>query len=147
MNDWTRGDIIALIGLAVAVVSCIAAILAIPSLRRLLGFGGKDLWIHTPKNKQRISVQHGERKPIVRSISGEVAGYRKAEIERLGLFVEVLIQTDKWYPQGNAPLETDGKWGLSDARFGGSVHIIKAVLKDRHNREHQSASIEVTVSD
>jgi hypothetical protein len=146
MNDWSRGDIIALIGLVVAVVSCIAAILAIPSLRKLFRFGRKDLWIQTPKNKQRISIQHGEYKPIVRAISGEIAGYRKSEIERLGLFVEVLIKTDKWYPQGDAIVEGDGKWTLTDARFGGSVHIIKAVLKDRYSRELQSASIEVIVS-
>ena len=146
MNDWSRGDIIALIGLVVAVISCIAAILAIPSLRNLFGLGRKDLWIHTPKNKQRIFIQHSEHQPIVRAISGEIAGYRKSEIERLGLFVEVLIKTDKWYPQGNAIVEGDGKWTFLDARFGGSVHIIKAVLKDRFNRELHSASIEVMVS-
>jgi hypothetical protein len=146
MNDWSRGDIIAVTGLVVAVVSCIAAILAIPSLRKIFGFGRKDLWIHTPKNKQQISIQHGEHKPIVRAISGEIAGYRKSEIERLGLFVEVLIKTDKWYLQGDAIVESDGKWTLTEARFGGSVHIIKAVLKDRYNRELQSASIEVMVS-
>jgi len=146
MNDWSRGDIIALIGLVVAVVSCIAAILAIPNLRKLFGFDPKDVWIHTPKNKQQISIQHGECKPIVRAISGEVAGYRKTEIEKLGLCIEVLIKTDKWYPQGHAIVESDGKWTLPDACFGGSVHTIKAVLKDRYHRELHSTSIEVAVS-
>jgi hypothetical protein len=146
MNEWTRGDIIAVIGLVVAVISCVAAILAIPSLRRLVGVGGKDLWIHTPKNKDEISILYGEHQPIVRAVSGEVTGYSEKEIERLGLFVEVLIKTDQWYPQGNARVDGDGKWTLKDARFGGSVHIIKAVLKDRHGREHQSAEIEVMVS-
>jgi|GEM_PF-6816481 hypothetical protein len=146
MNDWTRGDIIALIGLLVAIISCVAAVLAIPSLRKLFGLGRKDIWIYTPKNKQEIFISHGEHKPIVRPIAGQVIGYRQTEIERLGLFVEVLIKTDKWYPQGHATVEADGKWTLNDARFGGSVHIIKAVLKDRHNREYQSASIEVAVS-
>ena len=146
MNEWSRGDIIALIGLAVAIMSCVAAILAIPSLKRLFGLGGKDLWIHTPKNKDEISILHGERKPIVRPVSGEVTGYSEKEIERLGLFVEVLIKTDRWYPQGNARVDGDGTWTLKEAHFGGSVHLIKAVLKDRHSREHKSAEIEVTVS-
>jgi hypothetical protein len=146
MNDWTRGDIISLIGLAVAIISCVAAILAIPSLRRLIGLRGKELWIYTPKNKEEVSILHGEHKPIVRAVSGEVAGYSEKEIGRLGLFVEVLIKTDEWYPQGHARVEGDGKWMLKDARFGGSVHIIKAILKDRHSREHESAEIEVTVS-
>jgi hypothetical protein len=73
-------------------------------------------------------------------------GYGEKEIERLGLFVEVVIKTDQWYPQGCAIVTGDGKWSLKEARFGGSVHIIKAVLKDRHNHEHQSAEIEVTIS-
>jgi len=146
MNEWTRGDILALIGLIVAIISCVVAILAIPPLRRLFGLGGKDLWIHTPKNKDNIFMIHGESKPILRPISGQISGYHEREIERLGLFVEVLIKTDKWYPQGNAPVADDGKWTLKDARFGGSVHIIRAILKDRHNREHQSASIEVHLS-
>lgn len=146
MNDWSRGEIISLIGLGLAVISCIAAILAVPNLRKLFGFRGKELWIHTPKNKQQIFIQHGEHKPIVRAISGEIAGYRKSEIERLGLFVEVHIKTDKWYPQGNATVESDGKWTLTDAYFGGTLHVIKAVLKDRYNRELQFATIEVSVS-
>jgi hypothetical protein len=146
MSDWSRGEIIALVGLVVAVISCVAAILAIPSLRRLLGFSGKDLWIHTPKNKAEISILHGEHKPIVRTVSGEITGYGEKEIEKLGLFVEVLIKTDQWYPQGSAIVESGGKWTLKEARFGGTGHIIKAVLKDRYNREHQSAEVEVTVS-
>jgi hypothetical protein len=146
MSDWSRGEIIALVGLVVAVTSCVAAILTVPGLRRLLGFSGKDLWINTPKHKAEVSMLHGEHKPIVRTVSGEITGYGEKEIERLGLFVEVLIKTDQWYPQGSAIVESDGKWSLKEARFGGSVHIIKAVLKDRHNREHQSAQIEVTVS-
>lgn len=146
MNAWNHSDTIALIGLIVAIISCIAAILGIPGLRKLLGFGRKELWIHTPKNKQRISIQHGESKPIVHAISGEIAGYRKSEIERLGLFVQVLIETDKCYRQGDAIVESGGKWTLTDAYFGGSVHIVKAVLKDRYNRELQSTSIEVIVS-
>jgi hypothetical protein len=146
MNEWSRGDIIALIGLVVAVVSCVAAILAIPSLRRLVGLGGKDIWIHTPKNKDEISILHGEHMPIVRTVSGDVTGYSEKEIEKLGLFVEVLIKTDQWYSQGSAKVESDGKWTLKEAHFGGSVHIIKAILKDRHSREYKSAEIEVTVS-
>jgi hypothetical protein len=70
----------------------------------------------------------------------------KKEIERLGLFVEVLVKTDIWYPQENTPVRANGEWTLKDARFGGSTHIIKAVLKDRHRREYESAEIEVTVS-
>src|ERR1043166_9146976 len=119
MGEWTRRDIIALIGLFVAIISCFAVILAIPSLRRLLGLGGKELWIQTPKNKEEIPILHGEHKPIGRAVSGEIAGYSEKEIERLGLFVEVLIKTDRWYPQGNAGVESDGKWTLRDARFGG----------------------------
>jgi len=146
MNDWTRGDIIALIGVVVAVISCVAAILAMPNLRQLVGLGGKDFWIHTPKNKEKLPILHGEHRPIVRTVSGEVIGYSEKEIERLGLFVEVLIKTDQWYPQGSARVDSDGKWSLKEARFGGSDHIIKAVLKDRYHHEHKSAEIEVTVS-
>jgi hypothetical protein len=58
----------------------------------------------------------------------------------------VFIKTDQWYPQGNARIDGEGRWTLKDVRFGGSVHIIKAVLKDRHGREHKSAEIEATVS-
>lgn len=147
MKEWNRGDIIALAGLAVAAISCVAAILAIPSLRRLFGIGGKDIWIQTPKNKERVPILHGEHKPVVRPVSGHVAGYSRKDIERLGLFVEVLIKTDKWYPQGSTSVRRDGEWTLKDARLGGSGHIIKAVLKDRHGREYESAEIEVTVYD
>jgi hypothetical protein len=146
MNEWSRGDIIALIGLVIAVASCTAAILTIPGLRRFAGLGKRDLWIHTPRNKDVITILHGEHKPIVRTVGGEVSGYSEKEIERLGLFVDVLIKTDHWYPQGSAKVDSDGKWSLKKARFGGSIHVIKAVLKDRSGREYKSAEIEVTVS-
>jgi hypothetical protein len=146
MKEWTRGDVIALVGLVVATISCLAAILAIPSLRRLVGFAGKDIWIHTPKNKEKLSILYGEHLPIVRTVSGHVTGYSEKEVERLGLFVEVLIKTDSWYPQGSARVDGGGKWTLKETLFGGSLHVIKAVLKDRHGREHESAEIEVTVS-
>jgi hypothetical protein len=94
MKGWDGGDIIALAGLVVAAISCLAAILAIPSLRRLIGIDGKDIWIQTPKNKEEVPILHGEHKPIVRPISGHVAGYSKREIERLSVFVDVLIKTD-----------------------------------------------------
>jgi hypothetical protein len=146
MNEWTRTDILGLIGLVVAIVSCVAAVLAIPNLRRLVGLIGKDLLIFAPKNKEAIPILWGEHKPIVRPISGEVTGFSGREIEKLGLFVDILIKTDHWYPQGSARVESDGKWMLKEARFGGSVHIIKAVLKDHYSREHKSVEIELNVS-
>ncbi len=146
MNEWSRTDVIGLIGLVVAVVSCAAAVLAIPNLRRLFGLSGKDLLIFAPKNKEDIPILWGEHKPIVRPISGEVAGFSEKEIEKLGLFVDILIKTDHWYPQGSTRVESDGKWILKEARFGGSTHIIKAILKDRYSREHKSVEIEVNVS-
>ncbi len=143
MNEWSRSDLIALIGLVIAVVSCVAAILAIPNLLRR--YRAKDILILVPRNKQEISILAGEHRPIVRTVGGEVIGFTRREIEELGLFVEVLIKTDRWYLQGDVPVDTNGKWALKDARFGGFDHIIRAILKDRHSREYQSSEIEVSV--
>jgi hypothetical protein len=146
MNEWTRADILTLIGLIIGIISCVTAILAIPNLRRFVGISGKDLLVFAPKNKEEIPILWGELKPIVRPISGEVTGFSEKEIEKLGLFVEVLIKTDHWYPQGNVRVESDGKWMLKEARFGGSVHIIKVVLKDRYGREHRAIEVEASIT-
>jgi hypothetical protein len=144
MDEWARGDILALIGLMVAVVSCLAALAAVPSLWRR--YRPRDLVILEPRNKQELPVYAGEHKPIKRPIAGEVIGFSAKEIQRLGLFVEVSIKTDTWYQQGSAPVESNGKWLLREASFGGSNHIIRALLKDRHKQAHQSAEIEVLVA-
>ena len=145
MNGWTFEQIIALIGLIVGVISCVAAILAIPWLKQLMGFSAKDVWISTPRNKDKIPISYGEKMPIVRPVTGEVSGFSAKEIERLGLFVELWIETDRWYLQGSANVENDGKWVLKEAKFGGFRHIIKAILKDKRGHEYKNTEIEATV--
>jgi hypothetical protein len=151
MSEWSREEIIELAGLALAALSLVAAVLAMPNLRRLVGLGGRDIWINIPRNRDALTILYdetilsGEHGLIVRAVSGEVAGYGEKEIERLGLFVEVLIKTDAWYPQGSAAIGRDRIW-TKEAKFTrGLVNVVKAVLKDRHGNDLTSAQIKVTV--
>jgi len=111
MKDWSRGELIALISLIVAIVACLAAISVVPELRRLIGLDNKtkerDIVIFTPKNKETIARLSGESRTVKRPVVGEVCGYTDQEIERLGLYVEVLIKTDRWYPQGTTVVHSD----------------------------------------
>lgn len=149
VNDWSRSEVIALIGLFIAFATLLAAVLVLPGFRRLLGLERsvteRDVLIYAPKDGAKLFVLANETRPITRTIAGEVIGYKDKEIERLGLKVEILIKTDQWYPQDTVPIDSDGKWKLDDARFGGTVNTIKATLKDKYSREHKSAEIEVTV--
>ena len=99
MNEWSRGEVIALVSLIIAVVACVAAVLVVPDFRRWIGLDHslveKDLIISTPKHKDIIRRNWDERKLIVRPIVGKVIGFKEEEIERLGLYVEILIETDK----------------------------------------------------
>ena len=148
MKDWSRSDLIALISLLVAIVACFAAIF-VPELRRLIGLDNrakeKDIVISTPNNRSELARLSGESRTIKRPIVGEVCGYTEQEIERLGLYVEVLIKTDRWYSQGTTGVHSKRKWELKEASFGGVKHIIRATLKDKHEHEHKSTEIEVTV--
>lgn len=145
MNEWSRNDIIALVSLILTFLTFAVAVLAFPGIRKLFSAGEQDLVILTPKNKDEIPIRHGEEKPIVRPVSGRIVGFTRDDIEKLGLFVEILIKTDTWYLQGNTKVEIDGRWTLKEARFGGSTHIIRATLKDQLSHEHKSAEIEVTL--
>jgi hypothetical protein len=149
MNDWSRSEVIALISLFIAIATLLAAVLVLPSFRRWIGLdksvSERDVLIFAPKDGGKLLVLANETRPITRPIAGEVIGYKDKEIERLGLKVEILIKTDLWYPQATVPVDSDGKWMLNDARFGGTVNIIRATLKDKYSREHKSTEIEVTV--
>ena len=149
MNDWSRSEVIALISLLIAIATLLAAVLVLPGFRRWIGLdrsvSERDVLIFAPKDGGKLLVLANETRPITRPIAGEVIGYKDKEIERLGLKVEILIKTDQWYPQDTVPVDSDGKWRLNDARFGGTVNTIRATLKDKYSREHKATEIEVTV--
>ncbi|HEX9918091.1 MAG TPA: hypothetical protein VGA87_02925, partial [Pyrinomonadaceae bacterium] len=79
----------------------------------------RGILIFAPKDGGKILVLANETRPVIRTVAGEVIGYKEEEIERLGLKVEILIKTDQWYPQDTVPVDGNGKWKLDDARFGG----------------------------
>jgi len=59
--------------------------------------------------------------------------------------VEILIQTSQWFPQGSAEVQEDGTWELPTAWFGGSRHIVQAVLEDKNGNTIHTAEINVRV--
>lgn len=149
MNTWSRSDLIVLISLLIMIVACVAAVVVIPEVRRWMGLDHavveKDILVVAPRNKGEIILHSDEIKPITRPIAGKVVGYTEEEIERLRLQVEVLIKTDRWYFQGTVPVLNNGKWKLEEGHFGGALHIIRAILKDKDSRELVSTDIEVTL--
>jgi hypothetical protein len=149
MNTWSRSDVIVLITLIFVIVACLAAVFVVPEFRRWLGLDHplveKDILVVTPTNKAEIILLANETKPVRRPIVGKIIGYTEEDIERLRLQVEVLIKTDRWYLQGVVPVLSNGKWKLEEGHFGGTIHIIRAILKDKDSRELVSTDIEVTL--
>ena len=147
MSAWSRSEVLTLISLVVVFVTCAAALLIVPEFRRWVGLekrpNEKDILIFTPRNKGEIIRFSDEATPLKRPVVGKVTGFSEEEIERLGLQVEVLIKTDKWYFQGAVPVLNNGKWKLDEASFGGEKHVVKAILKDKDSRDLVSRDIEV----
>jgi hypothetical protein len=104
-----------------------------------------EIRILSPRDGDEIVLFRDEVVPAERPVRGDVVGFTKETIESLGLRVEVSIRTDKWYPQGIAAVRGDGSWGLQKAYFGGAVHHIRAILKDRHGNERATTTITVTL--
>lgn len=149
MNTWSNGDVIVVITLLLAIVACLAAVFVVPEFRRWMGLDRpsveRDILIVTPIHKGKITQLADELRPVRRPIGGTITGYTEEDIERLRLQVEVLIKTDKWYLQGVVPVLNNGKWKLEEGRFGGTMHVIRAILKDKDNRELFSTDIDVTL--
>jgi hypothetical protein len=102
--------------------------------------------ISFPEKGTKLSQLGSEVKPIRRCIAGRVEGFSSEQIQGLGLSVEILIKTDRWYPQGRAEVQPDGCWFLLDGYFGGEKHLVRALLKDRNGCELASADNTVWVS-
>ena len=100
--------------------------------------------IISPKDGDEISIRPGESMPIRRTIKGEIAGFKNDQIEQFKLRVYVSIETDKWYPQGIGKVKADGTWSVQ-GWFGGSIHKIKAVLRDKDKNELAQTMATVTV--
>ena len=62
MSEWTRSDIIALIGVIVAVLTFAGEEI----LRRSKRSRTRDIIIQTPRNHESIPIIHGEKLPIKR---------------------------------------------------------------------------------
>jgi hypothetical protein len=92
---------------------------------------------------QKIVLAPGEGLPAERPVRGNVVGFTREEIQRLGLHVEIFIRTDRWYPQGTSTVRADGSWGLQKAYFAGSIHDVRAVLWDHDGNERGAAMIKV----
>jgi hypothetical protein len=137
MGDWSRNEVIALMSLVFAIIACVVAFM-IPEIRRWFG-------LDSSSTKAKIIKYANEPKTIKRPIMGKISGFTEQEIEKLGLQVEVVIKTDRWYSQDTVPVDYDGEWKLKEASFGGEDHIIKVTLKDRSGREYKSTEIQVTV--
>ena len=90
--------------------------------------------ILSPKDGSEIQARRGEGKPVQRVISGEVIGFDQNQIRKFGLRVYVTITVVSDFPQGAAQVRGDGTWSVG-GYFGGMVHTITAVLKDRNGTE------------
>lgn len=105
----------------------------------------RGITILSPVNGEKIQPKVGEPYVLTRPIRGSISGFKRDEIEKRQLRVDVSIHTDKWYPQGTTKVQNDGKWVLERGRFGGTIHIIRATLKDKDNRELTSTDIVINV--
>lgn len=141
MNEWTRGDLIALFGIIVAVLVFVSQEILKRSKRSL----ARNIIIQTPRNQESTPIMYDENLPIRKDIVGTITGFTQKEIERLGLYVEILVKTDRWYPQGKSMVQADGGWKIV-GRFGGTRHIIRAELKDNNGVKYKTKEIEVIVS-
>lgn len=140
MNGWNRGDVLALIGIIIAVLIFIAQ-----EILKGRGFSlSQNVVIEEPRNKEVIEAIYGEKYTIKRKIIGRITGYTQKQIESLGLYVEVFIYTDTWYQQGQSSVQRDKKW-MVIGRFGAINHVIKAELKDKHGVVLKKSEIEVIV--
>jgi len=92
-----------------------------------------------------ISLLPGDDFNVVRPIIGNVSGFSSQEIKKMGLYVDISIKTDTWYPQGIAKVQSNGEWVLEVARFAATVHLVKIVLKDKNDNELSSAHFTVIV--
>ena len=140
MSGWSRGDILALVGVIVAVLIFIAQEI----LKRFGLLLSKNIVIEEPRNKEIIERMYGEGYTIKRKIVGRVTGFTQKEIESLGLYVEIFIHTDIWYQQGQCSVQRDKKWMIV-GHFGAVNHIIRVELKDKHEVVLKKTEIEVIV--
>lgn len=99
----------------------------------------------SPKNGEQLPVLSGEKRPILRPISGKVNGFSADEIVTLGLVVQIWVYNGKWHEQGTAVVREDGRWALENGRFDGTHHRIRATLHDKDNIAYVSTDIHVTV--
>ncbi len=104
----------------------------------------KVVRIHSPGNGEVLESPQGRTVIFEHPVTGDVLGYDQHEILALGLQVDVRIETNQEYPQGIALVSPDGRWVLPTAYFGGSRHIVKAMLMDRNG--NVLGSTEVTVN-
>jgi ABC-type protease/lipase transport system fused ATPase/permease subunit len=105
----------------------------------------KMIRILEPKDGDKIFLEANESMPAQRPVRGDVVGFTREEIENFKLTVHVTIKTDKVYPQGIARVGSDGTWKIRSAHFGGAVHTLRAVLKDKNDSEIASDVAEVTI--
>ncbi len=101
--------------------------------------------ILSPKNGEQMPLFVGEKRPIMRPISGKVTGFSPAEIETLGLVVEILISNGQWQEQGTAVVRSDGWWALENGRFNATSPRIRATIRDKDYVAYATSDIRVTV--
>lgn len=101
--------------------------------------------ILSPKDGEVLFLSENETIPVALPIKGDIVGLERDGTNELNLWVEVLIKTDEWYPQGIAKIENDGTWVLKGAHFGGSTHIIKAILTNKRGYVITSKASTVTI--
>ena len=105
----------------------------------------KRIRILEPRNGAKIFLEANESMPAQRPVRGDVIGFTREEIDSFQLTVYLTIRTDKLYPQGIARVQSDGTWIIRSAHFGGAIHTLRAVLKDKNDNEIASDVAEVTL--
>lgn len=134
-------------------VRLMIALVILTAVAVAVGFG--HLWaaesavqtvrILEPADGAEIFLDEGEEMPARRPVRGDITGFTREEIESYQLKVDLSIKTDKSYPQGIVRVRSDGTWSVSAAHFGGAVHIVRAVLKDKNGNEIDTATARVTL--
>lgn len=105
----------------------------------------KELIMPPPEGMIVIEPYPGESYHFTRPLLGFITGYTAKNIRNRGLFLEVDMFTDAWYPQGRAKIAPNGQWIIETVYFSSIIHTIRARLKDKDNKVITQSSLRVDV--
>lgn len=101
--------------------------------------------IISPADKDIIQAESAEPHHLKRPVTGKISGFKREEIIKLQLSVEISIYTDTWYSQGTILVKEDGQWTFENACFAGVTHIVRAILRDKNHHQYTTVDHVITV--